>query len=540
MNRERRATGFEKVSPTLGLPRRRNPIAGASEDHGGWIRSENSPMRDTRTGRTGRRSSCAPLALALVGVLLAGCATKSPPTRAEIHRQTGTLTNMVLNQPWKAAPLSTNVIQDNWLANFGDAQLDALVGEAMTNNPDLHVAALRVEQAGLYVELAKAALRPNVSLFGTGGLNMGGGDVSSALQGVSLGASWEPDVWGRLRYGRNAAQETFGSVAADYEFARQSLAGSLAKCWFTATETWQQQQIADDMVNAAKDLLALAERRREIGPGSEQDVVLARANLGDFQDRARQFRLAHQQTLRALELLLGRYPGAELLARKELARVPGDIPAGLPLEMLERRPDMVAAERRVAAAFHRVGEAKAARLPRLILNANAAAINSEILQLRSDFENPTGGAGAKLIAPIYQGGALKTQVSIRTIEQREAVAAYARQALHALGEVENAIASGQTLADREVVLRRVLTDSERAVILAQSGYRVGRGDLRGVQQQHLNVLAARLALLRVHSERLTQRVNLHLALGGSFETRARNDSHPAQPRFSQRDRASHE
>ena len=111
---------------------------------------------------------------------------------------------LALTNPWKAAPVSTDAIQDNWLATFGDAQLDALVAEAMTNNPDLRVTATRVEQAAQYVELAKAALRPAVNLFGTGGLNMGGGDVSSALQGLSLGVSWEPDLWGRMRYGRNA------------------------------------------------------------------------------------------------------------------------------------------------------------------------------------------------------------------------------------------------------------------------------------------------------------------------------------------------
>ena len=126
----------------------------------------------------------------IFGVLLAagflgGCATKSPPGRVEIHQQSGTLTNLALENPWRAGPISSNVIQDNWLAGFGDAQLDALVAEAMTNNPDLRIAAARVEQAAEYVQLAKAAMRPAVNLLGTGGLNMGGGDVSSALQGVS-------------------------------------------------------------------------------------------------------------------------------------------------------------------------------------------------------------------------------------------------------------------------------------------------------------------------------------------------------------------
>ncbi len=459
------------------------------------------------------------LTMLLGAGLLTGCATKKPPTIAEIHQQSGTLTNLTLTNAWKAAPISTNAIQDNWLATFGDVQLDALVVEALTNNPDLRVAASRVEQAGEFVNLAKAAMRPTVNLLGTGGLNMGGGDVSSALQGVSLGASWEPDLWARLRYGRNAAQATYASAQADFEFARQSLAASTARSWFAATETWQQQQIADGMVKAAQDLVTLAEQRHKVGAGSEQDVALARASLGNYQNSARQARLAHQQAQRALELLLGRYPAAELAARPDFCRLPGDIPAGFPIEMLERRPDMVAAERRVAAAFNRVGEAKAAQLPRLILNANVAAIESDILQLKDDFENPTAGAGARIIAPIYQGGALKTQVRIRTLEQKEAVAQYARQALQALGDVENALAATQNLGEREQVLRQVLADSERSLALAQTSYRVGRGDLRAVQQQHLSVQTARQVLLRVQSEQLAQRVNLHLALGGSFQAR---------------------
>jgi outer membrane protein TolC len=184
--------------------------------------------------------------------------------------------------------------------------------------------------------------------------------------------------------------------------------------------------------------------------------------------------------------------------------------------MLERRPDMVAAERRVAAAFNRVGEAKAARLPQINLTASIGALQSDILELQEDFENPTGGLGARLLAPIYQGDQLKTQVEIRTLEQKEAVADYARMALRALGDVENAIASAQNLGEREVMLRQVIADHERALELVQRRYRVGQTDLRAVQQQQLSVYSARLALLRVQSEQLTQRVNLHLALGGSF------------------------
>src|SRR4051812_23677280 len=108
---------------------------------------------------------------ALTGaIIIAGCRTKPPPTRAEIHQQS-TLTNLHLTQPWKAAEVSTNAIEDNWLVSFEDPQLDALVAEAIAHNPDLGIAAIKVEQAAQYVQLAKAALRPTVNLLGTGGFN---------------------------------------------------------------------------------------------------------------------------------------------------------------------------------------------------------------------------------------------------------------------------------------------------------------------------------------------------------------------------------
>ena len=145
------------------------------------------------------------------------------------------------------------------------------------------------------------------------------------------------------------------------------------------------------------------------------------------------------------------------------------------------------------------------------------------------------GAGAKLIAPIYQGGALNAQVKIRTLEQKEAVAQYARLALRALGDVENALAAGKTLAEREQLLQRTVADNQRALELAQTSYRVGKTDLRAVQQQQLSVHSVRLTLLRVQSEQLAQRANLHLALGGSFEappepeTRKTTESRSSKP-----------
>lgn len=261
----------------------------------------------------------------------------------------------------------------------------------------------------------------------------------------------------------------------------------------------------------------LAKTRLDVGVGDEQDLVMAQASVSTYQDAVQQLQLAHEQTLRALEVLLGRYPAAELKAREDLPNLPAGIPAGLPLQILERRPDLIAAERRVAAAFNRIGEAKAARLPAITLSANIGSITSDVLQLQSDFENPSRGWGASLLAPIYNGGKLQTQVEIRTLEQKQAIAEYAQMALRALSDVEDALAAVQTLEEREKILLLAVGQNQRVLELEQVTYKVGKTDMRGILQRQLALYAACVTLIRVQSEQLIQRINLHLALGGSFE-----------------------
>jgi outer membrane protein TolC len=146
-------------------------------------------------------------------------------------------------------------------------------------------------------------------------------------------------------------------------------------------------------------------------------------------------------------------------------------------------------------------------------------ISSEVFVLK-DRDNPVWSAGAGLVAPLFLGGQLQSQVEIRSAEQKQAVAEYGRVGARAFGEVENALASGFTLEQREAILKQAVADNARALELANVRYRVGSGDLRAVQQQSMALYASRTALLRVQSERLVQRVNLHLALGGSFTEQA--------------------
>jgi NodT family efflux transporter outer membrane factor (OMF) lipoprotein len=319
-----------------------------------------------------------------------------------------------------------------------------------------------------------------------------------------------------VRAERAAGQEQYEAAAFDAEYARQSLAATVAKAYLLALEARLQRAIAADIIGFGERSIGLARDRLRVGIGDEYDVTLGEANLETARDAERQLAQGYAQALRALELLVGRYPAAAIEVAAALPRVPEPIPVGLPSELLERRPDVTAAERRVAAAFHRIEEAKAARLPKIALTAGVSAISSELFVLQNH-SNPVASLGANLVWPLFNGYALEAQVEIRTAEQAIAVADYGRIGLRAFNEVETALAGAATADDRETILARSVTSNDRTLELAQVRYRVGSGDLRAVLQQNIALFGARTALLHVQADRLVQRVNLHLALGGSFE-----------------------
>jgi outer membrane protein TolC len=290
----------------------------------------------------------------------------------------------------------------------------------------------------------------------------------------------------------------------------------VAKSWFLAIEAGLQLQAARETIRASGELVRLADDRTRIGVANQEDVYVARATVGTYRDAERQLELGREQAIRALEILLGRYPAAAAAIAPRLPGYPGEIPTGLPSELLERRPDIVAAERRVAAAFNRIGEAKAARLPKIALTTGVSSISSDLFLLK-DHDNPVWNVGANLVAPLFTGGALKRQVEIRTSEQKQAVAEYAAVGLRAFGEVENALSAEIAARQREQILLAVLSDSQQALGVVQTQFKVGSTDLRFVEQRQLALTSTMSALIRVQTEQRVQRVNLHLALGGSFD-----------------------
>ena len=459
--------------------------------------------------------------------ILVGCRVGVPESRmAEAGIQPGA---------WSATKEAKAGIDDRWVDRFGDAALGKLVAEAYAANGDLRAAAARVERAAALARGAGASSRPQLNAAGDaartkrnfiGFPDFGAGAPSSIINdsyGAALNLSWEIDLWGKVRAGERAAIADMQAQGANYRAARSSLAAQVVRAWLVLAESNEQIELARQTVKVREDTAGLIRDRFELAAGdgdgiasqlrlAETDVATARAALADREgdrDRAR----------RQLEILLGRYPAADLTGAARLPKVPPVPPAGLPSELLLRRPDFVAAERAVAAAGERRTEARRAFYPSFSLTGSAGT-SSEALGDIFDSSFGVWAIAGRAVQPILTGGALQAQLEARTAEEKEALGNLQQTVLRGFGEVETALAADKFLVDRERALDAAHAMAEDGAKSAERDFALGTGDvltLLAAQTRRIDLAVQRLTLRRL---RLDNRVNLHLALGGDYRIRS--------------------
>ena len=458
-------------------------------------------------------SNTAAMIVVGVGALLISCTTPQTPPA---HQQK----NLPIEETWQSGQKTApRLVDDGWLSNFQDTRLSQLVEEALRNNRDLQGGAAVVAEAEARARRAGADLRPTADLAADATRSDAGPSSSASSQyNLGLQVSWEVDLWDRLGSESRAQALDAIAAAADFEFARQSLAARVAESWFVTIGNKLQLALDEDVLAIERDTLNVVQLRVDAGAVSRVDLNVARADVARAKESMARSQGNLDEAVRSLEVLLGRYPAAELNVTDQLTSYPEPIPAGLPSELLERRPDLIARDRQVAAAFNRTQAAQAARLPRLALTGAVGGASGSL----RDILNPSNVAwslGTNLLAPIYDGGRLQADVEIRTAQQEQALAAYASTALQAFEEVETALANERVLLVREERLTIVVDELAEAVRILELRYNAGEIDLLSLNQVKKSYFTARDDMLRVKVERLRQRVNLHLALGGSFEAR---------------------
>jgi len=456
-----------------------------------------------------RRSGPIPLLTACA--LLAACA--SPPDRAPAPSPEPPAA-------WTAAESTPAAAPEPWVEAFASPQLRELILEAFARNPDLEIAAARLDQAIAEARVAGAdglpeanlglsGQRQKISTFGPQSI----GGVRFDDYGLDLSVSWELDLWGRLRDRESAALGRAQASEADFAAARLSLAGRVAQAWFNLLEAEEQRQLARATAEADRENLRALENRFERGLGDGLDLRRIRAQAAASEAELSRRARTRDQLARSLNSLLGAYPETLDPVSRALPPLPPELPAGIPADILERRPDLAAAERRLAAAEKELGAARKERLPRISLTGAAGRSSQEFRDL-ADNDFSVWSLGANLAQPVFQGGRIAGSIQRAEALRTQAAAEYRRAALQAFLEVESGLAAEALLREEAERLAEAAAEAAAAEELAWVRYGKGTTAFLDALEASRTAASTRSQAIRLSNQLLQNRIDLYLALGG--------------------------
>lgn len=443
-------------------------------------------------------------------VLLAACAT-APDTAPR--------PDVAFPAAWSEPAAADTVLQADWWRGFQSDELAAFVAEALEGSPDLRIAAERVQQAEIAARIAGASLVPVVSVGGStssrrsdaSGVPAATSDASS----LSLGISYEIDLWGRLAAGQRAALAAAEASRHDRETVRLTLTTATATAYFQVIAARVRLGIARENLAIAERVLRVVEARHRNGVVSELDLSRQRQTVLTQRAALQPLEVQERQALSALAVLLGRPASSvEVMLRSfEPLAVPAVSP-GLPSELLVRRPDLASAEAQLAAADADVAAARAALLPSVELSGSTGLATAALLSLA----NPTASIGltASIAQTLFDGGRLRGQVQLGESQRRVLVESY-RGAIHAaLKEVNDALGNAERDRLQEAAQQAIRDEAERSLRLAEVRYREGADDLLTVLDAQRSLFSAQDTLAQLRLARLVDALDLFKALGGGW------------------------
>jgi NodT family efflux transporter outer membrane factor (OMF) lipoprotein len=420
---------------------------------------------------------------------------------------------------WKVAEPKDASPKGKWWEAFNDPVLNGLAEQVSVSNQTLKVSEARYAQARAGVASARAQFYPTLgadasvqrskgrSLDGTGGV----GDSYTA----SLGASWEIDLWGRIRRSVESSSASEAASAADVEAARLSLQAELATNYFQLRVTDTQIDLLEGTVKAFQQSYDITQNRYRAGVAAKVDVVQAEAQVLSVQAQAIDLRASRASLEHAIAVLIGRPPAMLTVARAAFApRIP-EVPAVLPSTLLERRPDIAAAERRMAAANAQIGVATAAYFPTLGLSASGGLASDAVTQLFSS-SNQFWSVGAALAGTILDFGARGAAVDSARANYDAVVAGYRDTVLQGFREVEDNLATVRWLSEAALVQEQAARAARETVVLTVNQYKAGTVSFLNVAQVQASQLSEDRSTVILLGRRLSATVGLIRAIGGDW------------------------
>jgi multidrug efflux system outer membrane protein len=434
---------------------------------------------------------------------------------------------------WKEGRPLDDVPKGNWWEVFSDNALNELESQAVTANQDLKAAVARVDQARATARVARGELLPSLSLDPawvrqrySPNQEPSFGPLTASTFRAPLDLSYEIDLWGRVRRGFEGARADAQAALAAFYNVLLTLQADVAQNYFALRALDAEIATVTGTVDLRKEQVRLVRSRFEGGIGSDLDVSRAEAELAATEAEAAALARRRNELENAIAILVGSHPSAFRLPagnEKNWKPQPPAVPAGLPADLLERRPDVAEAERRLAAANARIGVAKAAFFPVLSLTGSGGYVSGDIDSL-FNWDSRTWSIGPSLSLPLFAGGRNRANYQRARSAFEEAVARYRQQVLVAFGEVENSLAAIRHLADQAAAQQRAVANAGRAADLATDRYRAGIVSYLEVVDASRDALQAERADAQLAGQRLVTTVQLIKALGGGWKEDVRQAS----------------
>jgi NodT family efflux transporter outer membrane factor (OMF) lipoprotein len=460
------------------------------------------------------KKTCALLAF----VLLAGCAVGPDYRRPAVS----TPETYKEAKEWKPAEPKDEISRGNWWEIYGDTELNALVQQVGVSNQNIRAALAQYRQAQALLDQARAGYFPVVTA-GAAATRAGGGAASSGAAGtpvvnsahVSFGASWEPDVWGSIR-------RTVESNEASAQAGNAALAAALLSAQSTLVQSYMQlrvndagQRLLEKTIAAYERSLRITRNRFESGVAARIDVAQAETQLESTRAQMMDLGVQRAQLEHAIAVLVGKPPADfQIQPTDSIPRLP-EIPVGLPTALLERRPDIAAAERNMAAANAQIGVADATFFPALTLGAQGGYQSSSFYQLLTA-PNRFWSAGPTVALTVFDAGARSAQEKHAIAAYEQNVAAYRQTVLAAFAEVEDNLAALRILAHEEAAQQAAEQLSGEALNLTYNQYESGTVSYLNVVVAEATALSAANSRLNVDGRRLVASAVLLAALGGGW------------------------
>jgi NodT family efflux transporter outer membrane factor (OMF) lipoprotein len=477
-------------------------------------RHDHSSARDRSSGKN--RRICG-LNASLALLFFAGCAVgpdyQRPKVDAPAFKEAGN---------WKPAEPGEQLPRGKWWEAYGDPLLNGLQDRIEVSSNTLQVAEAQYRQAQAAATIAHAALFPSVTADGSASRARSPARGTSPASlgntfGAGLAATWEFDVWGRVRRGAEAGRAEEEASAADLESVRLSLHATLAQTYFSLRVADTEQRLYARIVADYMRSLKMTQNRYAQGVDTRADVAAAEAQLKTAQAQAIDISLQRSQLEHAIAVLIGQPPAAFSLPPADLTIQPPVPPALIPSQQLERRPDIAGAERRLAAASAGIGVAKAGYFPVISLSGSAGYQGPRYQSL-FNAPNEIWSVGAGAIMPLFEAGKVRAQVAQARAVYEASLATYRQTVLAAFQEVEDNLAAAAILAQEAAVQAEALAAARQSATITLNQYQAGTVSYLNVVTAQATQLAAEQTAVQLLGRRLNASVTLLKAAGGDWRT----------------------